>query len=55
MTATNAQVRILMRERKKRRTQEQAAVKANLKSRKTVAKYEQLGLLPSQCWSKLQS
>ena len=48
MTATNAQVRILMRERKKRRTQEQAAVKANLKSRKTVAKYEQLGLLPSQ-------
>ena len=48
MTATNAQVRILMSERKKRRTQEQAAVKANLKSRKTVAKYEQLGLLPSQ-------
>lgn len=37
-----------MRERKKKRTQEQAAVKANLKSRKTVAKYEQLGLLPGQ-------
>ena len=37
-----------MRERKKGRTQEQAAAKANLKSRKTTAKYEQLGLLPSQ-------
>ncbi len=48
MTATDAQVRILMRERKKGRTQEQAAAKANLKSRKTAAKYEQLGLLPSQ-------
>ena len=48
MTATDAQVRILMRERKKGRTQEQAAAKANLKSRKTAARYEQLGLLPSQ-------
>lgn len=48
MTATDAQVRILMRERKKGRTQEQAAAKANLKSRKTVGKYEQLGQLPSQ-------
>lgn len=48
MTATDAQVRILMRERKKGRTQEQAAAKANLKSRKTAGKYEQLGLLPSQ-------
>lgn len=48
MTATDAQVRILMRERKQGRTQEQAAAKANLRSRKTVAKYEQLGLLPSQ-------
>ena len=37
-----------MRERKKGRTQEQAAAKANLKSRKTAARYEQLGLLPSQ-------
>lgn len=37
-----------MRERKKGRTQEQAAAKANLKSRKTAGKYEQLGLLPSQ-------
>jgi hypothetical protein len=36
-----------MRERTKGRSQEQAAVKANLKSRKTVAKYEQLGQLPS--------
>lgn len=48
MTATDAQVRILMRERKKGRTQEQAAAKANLKSRKTAAKYDRLGLLPSQ-------
>ena len=48
MTATDAQVRILMRERKKGRTQEQAAAKANLRSRKTVARYEGLGLLPSQ-------
>jgi Mu transposase, C-terminal domain len=48
MTATDAQVRILMRERKKGRTQEQAVAKANLKSRNTAAKYEQLGLLPSQ-------
>lgn len=43
MTATKAQVEILMRERRKGFTQEQAAVKANLKSRKTVAKYEQSG------------
>jgi len=37
MTATDAQVRIAMRERKK-----------GLCSRKTVGKYEKLGLLPSQ-------
>jgi hypothetical protein len=37
-----------MRERTKGRTQEQAAVKANIKSRKTVAKYEQRGQLPSE-------
>ena len=37
-----------MRERRKGRTQEQAAVKANLKSRKTVARYEGLGQLPSE-------
>jgi len=47
MTSTDAQVRLLMRERSKGRNQEQAAVKANLKSRKTVAKYERLGQLPS--------
>ncbi|MDX1521925.1 MAG: IS21 family transposase [Anaerolineae bacterium] len=48
MTSTDAQVRLIMRERSKGRTQEQAAVKANLKSRKTVAKYERLGRLPSE-------
>ena len=47
MTATDAQVGIMMRERQKGRSQEQAAAKANLKSRKTVAKYEQVGQLPS--------
>ena len=48
MTATDAQVRIIMREREKGRTQEQAAASANLKSRKTAAKYEGLGQLPSE-------
>ena len=48
MTATDTQVRIIMRERQKGRTQEQAAASANLRSRKTVAKYEQLGQLPSE-------
>jgi transposase InsO family protein len=48
MTATDAQVRLIMKERSKGRTQEQAAVKANLRSRKTVSKYEQAGLLPSE-------
>jgi hypothetical protein len=48
MTSTDAQVRLIMRERTKGRTQEQAAVKANLNSRKTVAKYERLGQLPSE-------
>ena len=48
MTATDSQVRIIMRERKKGRTQEQAAASANLRSRKTVAKYETLGKLPSE-------
>ncbi len=48
MTATDAQVRIIMRERRKGRTQEQAAAKANLSSRKTVRKYEKLGRLPSE-------
>lgn len=48
MTCTDAQVRLMMRERAKGRSQEQAAVKANLKSRKTVAKYERLGQPPSE-------
>ena len=47
MTCTDAQVRLMMRERRKGRTQEQAAAKANI-SRKTVAKYEQAGKLPSE-------
>jgi transposase InsO family protein len=37
-----------MRERNHGRTQEQAAAKANLRSRKTVGKYERLGKLPSE-------
>jgi hypothetical protein len=37
-----------MREREKGRTQEQAAASANLRSRKTVAKYERLDQLPSE-------
>lgn len=48
MTATDAQVRKGMRERRKGRTQEQAAASANLSSRKTVARYERLEQLPSQ-------
>lgn len=48
MTATDAQVRIAMRERKMGKNQQQAAAKANLSSRKTVSKYEKAGLLPSQ-------
>ena len=48
MAATDNQVRILMRERKLGRTQEQAAAKANVRSRKTVAKYEKLAALPSE-------
>ncbi len=37
-----------MRERQKGRSQEQAAASANLSSRKTAAKYEKLGKLPSE-------
>lgn len=48
MTATDTQVRIIMRERRKGKTQEQAAAKANLNSRKTVRKYERYGKLPSE-------
>lgn len=48
MTITDAQVRIIMRERRAGKTQEQAAAKANVGSRKTVRKYEKLGKLPSE-------
>src|SRR3972149_7777520 len=48
MTATDAQVRLMMRERTNGKTQQQAAVKVNLHSRKTVQKYEQWGQLPSE-------
>ena len=48
MTCTDAQVRLIMRERRTGRTQEQAAAKANVNSRKTVAKYEQAGKVPSE-------
>jgi hypothetical protein len=48
MTPTDAQVRIIMREREKGCTLEQAAASANLRSRKTAAKYERLGKLPSE-------
>ena len=48
MTTTDAQVRIIMRERQKGRTQEQAAATANLRSRKTAAQYERLGKVPSE-------
>lgn len=48
MTATDAQVRLIMKERTHGKTQEQAAVKANIGSCKTVRKYEQLGQLPSE-------
>jgi len=47
MTVTDAQVRLMMKERNQGKTQEQAAVKANVRSRKTVQKYEQLGEMPS--------
>jgi hypothetical protein len=48
MTATDAQVRIALRELQKGRTQEQAACRANLRSRNTVARYQRLGKLPSE-------
>lgn len=48
MTTTDAQVGIMMRERRKGRSQEQAAAKANVRSRKTVARYERSGRLPSE-------
>lgn len=48
MASTDVQVEIAMNERRKGRTQQQAAAKANLRSRKTVARYERLGKLPSE-------
>ena len=54
MTATNAQVRIMMRERQKGKSQEQAAASANVRSRKTVAKYEGLERLPSELKQRAQ-
>ena len=45
MTATNAQVRIMMRERQKGKTLEQVAASVNVRSRKTVVRYERLGRL----------
>ena len=48
MTATDAQVRIIMRERHKGRTQGQAAASANLRSRKTVVKCEKRARLPCE-------
>lgn len=48
MVCTDAQVRRMMKEREAGKSQEQAALKANVKSRKTVAKYEQSGKLPSE-------
>ena len=48
MTCTDAQVSQIMKERAEGKTQQQAAVKANVKSRKTVWKYERLARLPSE-------
>lgn len=48
MTVTDIQVRIMMRERQKGRSQEQAAASANVKSRQTVAKYEKTEPFPSE-------
>lgn len=48
MTARDTQVRIAMRERAQGKTQEQAAAKANLRSRQTVARYEKLEMDPSE-------
>ena len=48
MTCTDAQVRQIMKERAHGKTQQQAALKANVKSRKTVERYEREGRLPSE-------
>jgi len=48
MAATDAQVEIAMKEIKMGRTQQQAAAKANLRDRGTVARYVKAGRLPSE-------
>lgn len=48
MTAKDIQVEIAMKEIQKGRTQQQAAAKANLRDRGTVAKYAKSGKLPSE-------
>ena len=48
MTATDEQVRIMKQERQKGRTQSQAAARANVRSRQTVAKYEKQRGYPSE-------
>jgi hypothetical protein len=46
---TDAEVRLMRRERAKGKTQEQAAERAGL-SRRTACSYEQSGTLPSKLW-----
>jgi hypothetical protein len=48
MICTDAQVRQMMKEREQGKTQVQAAVKANVRSTKTVRKYERTKKLPSE-------
>lgn len=48
VTAKDIQVEIAMKEIQKGRTQQQAAAKANLRDRGTVAKYAKSGKLPSE-------
>ena len=48
MICTDAQVRQMMKEREQGKTQQQAALKANVRSTKTVRKYERLKKLPSE-------
>ncbi|MGV1010620.1 MAG: IS21 family transposase [Dermatophilaceae bacterium] len=48
MICTDAQVRQMMKEREQGKTQQQAALKANVRSARTVRKYERLGKLPSE-------
>ena len=48
MVCTDAQVRQMMKEREQGKTQQQAGLKANVRSAKTVRKYERVGKLPSE-------